>query len=176
MAVEYRDEQNRKAEEKIRRVLDAAPSYMRRFYQHISGGTKEVLTQLYYISDVVDFMKFEKEIVPSLADTPGDRRVRVIAYSRTPRFYAAFGGFLCSLAPFWPQIFRQIQGRFPPNPFCICRENDVVQKSNNRHLNKCKHCMNENGGSRVTVISCYSGAWSYLLIPYGIAFLSSVRV
>ena len=78
MAVEYRDEQNRKAEDKIRRVLDAAPSYMRRFYQHISGGTKEVPTQLYYISDVVDFMKFEKEIVPSLADTPGDGRVRVI--------------------------------------------------------------------------------------------------
>ena len=69
MSVEYRDEQNRKAEDKIRRVLENAPSYMQGFYQHISGGTKEVLTQLYYVSDVVEFMKYEKEMVPSLAET-----------------------------------------------------------------------------------------------------------
>lgn len=63
MATEYREERNKKIEKQIMRLLDNAPSYINDFYEHMHNGRREILTQLTYIQDVIDFIKYESSIL-----------------------------------------------------------------------------------------------------------------
>jgi len=68
MALEYRSERNEQAEKTINRLLKDAPEYVKAFYEHMHGGKREITTQMSYVRDVLNFLKYEKSVLPHLKD------------------------------------------------------------------------------------------------------------
>ena len=60
MAIEYREERNRKFEKQIEKLIADAPTYVKEFYDHMHSGKREIATQVSYIRDVINFLKYEK--------------------------------------------------------------------------------------------------------------------
>jgi site-specific recombinase XerD len=60
MAIEYREERNQKFEKQIEKLIADAPSYVKEFYNHMHSGKREIATQVSYIRDVINFLKYEK--------------------------------------------------------------------------------------------------------------------
>ena len=63
MAIEYREERNEKIERQIEKLLEQSPTYLKDFYEHMHNGKREITTQLSYIRDILNFIKYEKENV-----------------------------------------------------------------------------------------------------------------
>ena len=77
MSREYRQVLEQNYEATIETLLSTAPSYVREFYNHMHHGTREITTQLSYIRDVIDFLSYEKSVLPemqnkALLDFPED--------------------------------------------------------------------------------------------------------
>ena len=64
MSVEYREESRRKTEQKTSALLTSAPPFVRAFHAHMQGGHREALTLYAYIRDVLEFLSYEKEMLP----------------------------------------------------------------------------------------------------------------
>ena len=60
MAIEYREERNRKFEKQIEKLISDAPPYVKEFYNHMHSGKREIATQVSYIRDVINFIRYEK--------------------------------------------------------------------------------------------------------------------
>lgn len=60
MAIEYREERNRKFEKQIEKLIADAPPYVKEFYNHMHSGKREIATQVSYIRDVINFIRYEK--------------------------------------------------------------------------------------------------------------------
>lgn len=77
MSREYRQVLEQNYEATIETLLSTAPSYVREFYNHMHHGSREITTQLSYIRDVIDFLSYEKSVLPemqnkALLDFPED--------------------------------------------------------------------------------------------------------
>lgn len=71
MSTEYKEETRQKAERNTEELLKTAPPYVTDFYKHMYGGRREALTLQAYIQDVIDFIKYEKEmLVTRFQETP----------------------------------------------------------------------------------------------------------
>ena len=66
MSREYRQVLEQNYEATIETLLSTAPSYVREFYNHMHHGTREITTQLSYIRDVIDFLSYEKSVLPEM--------------------------------------------------------------------------------------------------------------
>lgn len=63
MALEYREERNTYIQNQIEKLLKDAPPYVKDFYDHMHNGRREITTQVSYIRDIIDFIKYEKAIL-----------------------------------------------------------------------------------------------------------------
>lgn len=61
MAIEYREERSFQIEQQIRNILKDSPRCVHDFYEHMHNGKRENTTQLSYIRDIVNFIKYENE-------------------------------------------------------------------------------------------------------------------
>ena len=68
MSREYRQVLEQNYEATIDTLLSTAPSYVRDFYNHMHHGTREITTQLSYIRDIIDFLSYEKSVLPEMKD------------------------------------------------------------------------------------------------------------
>lgn len=66
MAIEYRDEQVAYKEKLIKNLIHDAPMFLKKYYDHIHHGHREISTQLSYLRDIMDFLWYEKNVIPSL--------------------------------------------------------------------------------------------------------------
>lgn len=69
MAIEYREERNRKFEKQIEKLIADAPTYVKEFYNHMHNGKREISTQVSYIRDVINFLKYEKSHLSEFENT-----------------------------------------------------------------------------------------------------------
>ena len=130
MSVEYKEETRLKTEKKTEALLEKAPTYVAAFYQYMRGGHREMLTIFAYMQDVMDFLSYEKEMLPKLLSgkevkdiperilsglTPKDlleyreylRKVRMISRSSAKRKLSALSVFF---------QFLQAEGIVERNP------------------------------------------------------------
>lgn len=70
MSSEYKAEQKVYAEKLISNLLQDCPLYVSEFYRYMHSGRRSISTQLSYIRDVVDFLSYEKSILPQYKETP----------------------------------------------------------------------------------------------------------
>ena len=63
MSTEYKEETRRKTEKRCEDLLQDAPLYVKAFYNHMNGGHREALTLYAYIQDVLELLKYEKEML-----------------------------------------------------------------------------------------------------------------
>lgn len=68
MSKEYRQQTEQFYEDKIKGILKEAPSYLSEFYSFMSHGSREITTQFAYLSDILAFLKFEKENISELKE------------------------------------------------------------------------------------------------------------
>ena len=68
MALEYRSERDANINKTIKRLLKNAPEYMSEYFQHMNNGRREITTQLSYIRDIIDLLKYEKEMLGAYHD------------------------------------------------------------------------------------------------------------
>lgn len=66
MSREYREETVIKYEQQISKLIKPAPNYIENFYNHMHNGRREISTQFAYIRDIIIFMNYIKEYIPSL--------------------------------------------------------------------------------------------------------------
>lgn len=59
MAIEYREERNQKIENQIQILISDAPYYVKDFARNMQSGKREITTQLSYLRDVINFIKYE---------------------------------------------------------------------------------------------------------------------
>lgn len=59
MAIEYREERNLKVENQIQNLISDAPYYVKDFAANMQSGKREITTQLSYLRDVINFIKYE---------------------------------------------------------------------------------------------------------------------
>ena len=69
MSKEYRDQQKRKYEEQIKKLLSDAPFYVSDFYDHMHNGKREITTQSAYIRDIINFIYYIMDTNPLFEDT-----------------------------------------------------------------------------------------------------------
>mgnify|MGYP004514271827 FL=1 len=68
MSREYRQVLEQNYEATIDTLLSTAPPYVADFYNHMHHGKREITTQLSYIRDIIDFLSYEKTILPETQD------------------------------------------------------------------------------------------------------------
>lgn len=68
MSKEYREETVMKYEETIENILRDSPTYIRDFYNHMHNGKREITTQAAYIRDIISFISYLRNTIPSLHD------------------------------------------------------------------------------------------------------------
>lgn len=68
MSKEYRQVLEQNYEAKIEELLSSSPQFVKDFYNHMHHGKREITTQLSYIRDVIDFLSFEKTVLPEMKD------------------------------------------------------------------------------------------------------------
>lgn len=69
MAIEYREENERKIEKLIDDLIVDAPIYIKDFYDHMHNGKREISTQLSYLRNVIDFIKYEQSTLSQFENT-----------------------------------------------------------------------------------------------------------
>lgn len=70
MSKEYRQVLEQNYEEIIDKLLLESPNFISNFYNHMHHGKREITTQLSYIRDIIDFIKFEASVISGLKDKP----------------------------------------------------------------------------------------------------------
>jgi site-specific recombinase XerD len=68
MAIEYREEYERNIEKQIDALIEGAPDYIKEFYKHMHNGKREITTQLSYLRNIIDFIKYEGSTISSLKE------------------------------------------------------------------------------------------------------------
>lgn len=63
MAIEYREENEKKIEKQINELISDAPYYIKDFYNHMHNGKREISTQLSYLRNIIDFLYYEKSAI-----------------------------------------------------------------------------------------------------------------
>lgn len=61
---DYRIETDEKRIKKISTLLEDAPAYVSDFYNHIHNGAREISTQLSYIRDILNYLKYLLTVIP----------------------------------------------------------------------------------------------------------------
>ena len=61
---DYRIETDEKRIKKISTLLEDAPTYVSDFYNHIHNGAREISTQLSYIRDILNYLKYLLTVIP----------------------------------------------------------------------------------------------------------------
>lgn len=70
MAREYREQTTQMYEDQIDRLTSTAPRYIKDFYEHMHNGRREITTQASYIRDIVGFITYLHDTIPSYQETP----------------------------------------------------------------------------------------------------------
>ncbi len=65
MSREYREETVIKYEQQISKLIKPAPNYIQNFYDHMHNGRREISTQFAYIRDIIMFINYIKQMIPS---------------------------------------------------------------------------------------------------------------
>lgn len=65
---DYRIETDEKRVKKISTLLEDAPSYVSDFYNHIHNGAREISTQLSYLRDILNYLKYLLTVIPDLSE------------------------------------------------------------------------------------------------------------
>lgn len=68
MSKEYRQQVKLQHEASIERQLEDAPYFVVAYYEHMHNGSREITTQLAYIRDVMDFLRYIASVTPELKE------------------------------------------------------------------------------------------------------------
>ena len=65
---EYKELTTKKYEQQINKLLTTAPYYIKDFYDHMHRGRREITTQAAYIRDIIHFINYINNSIPSMKE------------------------------------------------------------------------------------------------------------